>query len=31
MDYFEEQDGKAVNPSTEPTIGEVISRRTFLT
>ena len=30
MDYFEEQDGKAVNPSTEPTIGEVISRRTFL-
>ena len=30
MDYFEEQDGEAVNPSTEPTIGEVISRRTFL-
>ena len=30
MDYFEEQDGEAVNPSTEPTIGEVISRRTLL-
>ena len=30
MDYFEELDGKAVNPSTEPTIGEVISRRTVL-
>jgi secreted PhoX family phosphatase len=30
MDYFEEQDGEAVNPSTEPTIGEVISRRTML-
>ena len=29
-DYFEEQDGIAVNPSTEPTIGEVISRRTML-
>ncbi len=29
-DYFEEQDGMAVNPSTEPTIGEVISRRTML-
>jgi secreted PhoX family phosphatase len=30
MDHFEEQDGEAVNPSTEPTIGEVISRRIFL-
>ncbi|HEX9793757.1 MAG TPA: PhoX family phosphatase [Planctomycetota bacterium] len=30
MDYFEEKDGEAVNPSTEPTIGEVISRRTLL-
>jgi uncharacterized protein len=30
MDYFEENDGEAVNPSTEPTIGEVISRRTML-
>jgi uncharacterized protein len=30
MDKFEEQDGIAVNPSTEPTIGEVISRRTLL-
>ena len=30
MDYFEEKDGEAVNPSTEPTIGEVISRRTML-
>ena len=30
MDHFEEQDGVAVNPSTEPTIGEVISRRTML-
>ncbi len=30
MDYFEEQDGEAVNPSTEPTIGEVISRRMVL-
>jgi uncharacterized protein len=30
MDYFEERDGEAVNPSTEPTIGEVISRRTML-
>jgi secreted PhoX family phosphatase len=29
-DYFEEQDGIAVNPSTEPDIGEVISRRTML-
>jgi uncharacterized protein len=29
-DYFEEQDGIAVNPSTEPAIGEVISRRTVL-
>ncbi|HEV3011090.1 MAG TPA: PhoX family phosphatase [Burkholderiales bacterium] len=29
-DYFEEQDGMAVNPSSEPTIGEVISRRTML-
>ena len=29
-DYFEEQDGIAVNPSTEPTIGEIISRRTML-
>jgi secreted PhoX family phosphatase len=30
MDKFEELDGVAVNPSTEPTIGEVISRRTML-
>jgi secreted PhoX family phosphatase len=30
MDYFEEQDGKPVNPSTEPTIGELISRRMML-
>src|SRR5688572_24729405 len=30
MDYFEEKDGEAVNPSTEPAIGEVISRRTLL-
>ena len=30
MDYFEELDGVAVNPSTEPAIGEVISRRTML-
>jgi uncharacterized protein len=30
MDKFEELDGIAVNPSTEPTIGEVISRRTML-
>jgi secreted PhoX family phosphatase len=30
MDPFEELDGQAVNPSTEPTIGEVISRRTML-
>ena len=30
MDHFEEQDGVAVNPSTEPTIGEVISRRAML-
>ena len=29
-DHFEEQDGIAVNPSTEPHIGEVISRRTVL-
>jgi uncharacterized protein len=29
-DYFEEQDGIAVNPSTEPGIGTVISRRTML-
>ena len=29
-DHFEEQDGIAVNPSTEPAIGEVISRRTVL-
>lgn len=29
-DYYEEQDGMAVNPSTEPSIGEVISRRTML-
>ena len=27
MDKFEELDGMAVNPSTEPAIGEVISRR----
>jgi uncharacterized protein len=30
MDHFEAKDGEAVNPSTEPTIGEVISRRTML-
>lgn len=30
IDHFEEQDGMPVNPSTEPTIGEVISRRTLL-
>jgi secreted PhoX family phosphatase len=30
MDYFEEKDGEAVNPSTEPAIGAVISRRTML-
>jgi secreted PhoX family phosphatase len=30
MDHFEEQDGIAVNPSAEPTIGEVISRRAML-
>ena len=30
MDYFEERDGEAVNPSKEPTIGELISRRTML-
>lgn len=30
MDYFEEKDGEAVNPSSEPTIGELISRRTML-
>jgi secreted PhoX family phosphatase len=29
-DHFEEQDGIAVNPSTEPAIGEVISRRSML-
>src|SRR5687767_11122691 len=29
-DYFDEQDGIAVNPSTEPDIGQVISRRTVL-
>ncbi|HEU4352333.1 MAG TPA: PhoX family phosphatase [Burkholderiales bacterium] len=29
-DYFEERDGEAVNPSTEPTIREVISRRMML-
>jgi secreted PhoX family phosphatase len=29
-DYFEEQDGMAVNPSTQPSIAEVISRRTML-
>lgn len=29
-DYFEEQDGIAVNPSSAPTIGELISRRTML-
>ena len=30
MDYFEEKDGEPVNPSTEPTIGELISRRAML-
>ena len=30
MDKFEELDGVAVNPSTEPAIGEVISRRSML-
>ncbi|HWV92385.1 MAG TPA: PhoX family phosphatase [Burkholderiales bacterium] len=30
MDKFEELDGTAVNPSTEPAIGEVISRRSML-
>ncbi|MCD6041394.1 MAG: uncharacterized protein K0R40_997, partial [Burkholderiales bacterium] len=30
MDKFEELDGKVVNPSTEPSIREVISRRTVL-
>ncbi|HSA90080.1 MAG TPA: PhoX family phosphatase [Burkholderiales bacterium] len=30
MDSFEEKDGEAVNPSTEPTIREVISRRMVL-
>ena len=30
MDQFDELDGEAVNPSAEPTIGEVISRRTML-
>ena len=29
-DYFEEQDGIAVNPSAEPDIGAVISRRAML-
>jgi secreted PhoX family phosphatase len=29
-DDFDEQDGIAVNPSTEPAIGELISRRTLL-
>src|SRR5688572_24580920 len=29
-DYFEEQDGMPVNPSTEPSIAELISRRTML-
>ena len=29
-DHFEEQDGIAVNPSTEPGISELISRRTML-
>jgi uncharacterized protein len=30
MDHFEEQEGSAVNPSTAPAIGEVISRRAML-
>jgi secreted PhoX family phosphatase len=30
MDHFDEQDGEPVNPSTEPTIREVISRRMVL-
>jgi secreted PhoX family phosphatase len=30
MDYFEEKDGEVVNPSTAPTIGGIISRRTLL-
>lgn len=30
MDSFEEKDGEAVNPSTEPTIREVVSRRMVL-
>src|SRR5262245_65968361 len=30
MDIFEEKDGEAVNPSTAPAIGELISRRTML-
>ena len=30
MDKFEELDGAAVNPTTEPAIGEVISRRSML-
>ena len=30
MDIYEQLDGEAVNPSTEPTIGEVISRRAML-
>src|SRR5687768_7259815 len=29
-DYFDDKDGEQVNPSTEPTIGEIISRRTML-
>ena len=30
MDHFEEKDGEAVNPSTAPGIGQLISRRTVL-
>ena len=30
MDIYEDKDGEAVNPSTEPAIGEVISRRAML-
>jgi secreted PhoX family phosphatase len=30
MDHFEKKDGEIVNPSTEPTIREVTSRRTLL-
>ena len=30
MDHFEMKDGEIVNPSIEPTIGEVISRRAML-